>query len=73
MQIDYLLFGDLLVFDTKYWTNKYGMICAPFVCMNHHANNVMVDYELLINEKVKSLIWLFDIFLRSMDGIPQRQ
>ncbi|XP_021747450.1 protein FAR1-RELATED SEQUENCE 5-like [Chenopodium quinoa] len=38
---DYHYFGDLLVFDTTYRTNKYGMICAPFVGMNHHGNNVM--------------------------------
>ncbi|XP_021774650.1 protein FAR1-RELATED SEQUENCE 5-like [Chenopodium quinoa] len=28
---DYHYFGDLLVLDTTYRTNKYGMICAPFV------------------------------------------
>ncbi|XP_021773309.1 protein FAR1-RELATED SEQUENCE 5-like, partial [Chenopodium quinoa] len=44
MMRDYHYFGDLLVFDTTYRTNKYGMICAPFVGMNHHVhhgNNVM--------------------------------
>ena len=42
MKCDYLLFGDLLVFDMTYRTNRYEMIYAPFVCMNHHAKNVMV-------------------------------
>jgi len=37
--------------------------------MNHHANNIMVGCGILINEKVGSFIWLFNTFLRSMDGI----
>ena len=31
---DYILFGDLVVFDTTYRTNKYEMICATFAGMN---------------------------------------
>ena len=38
---DYTLFGDLVVFDMAYRTNKYDMICAPFVGMNHHDMNSM--------------------------------
>ena len=45
MKCDYLLFGDLLVFDTTYWTNHYEILYAPFVCMNHYARNVMVGCE----------------------------
>ncbi|XP_010696071.1 protein FAR1-RELATED SEQUENCE 5-like [Beta vulgaris subsp. vulgaris] len=36
MRKDYEVFGDLVVHDTTYRTNKYGMICGPFVGMNHH-------------------------------------
>ena len=56
MKVDYLLFGDLVVFDTMYRTNKYGMVCTSFVCMNHHANNIMVGCGFFINEK-------FEIFI----------
>ena len=69
MKCDYMLFGDLLVFDTKYRTNRYEMICAPFVCMNHHAKNVMVGCGLLMNEKIKSFMWLFETFLEVMDNV----
>uniref|UniRef100_A0A803LWS5 FAR1 domain-containing protein n=1 Tax=Chenopodium quinoa TaxID=63459 RepID=A0A803LWS5_CHEQI len=31
MKVDYDAFGDLLVHDTTYRTNKYGIICGPFV------------------------------------------
>ena len=34
MKQDYELFGDLLVHDTTYRTNRYDMICGPFVGMN---------------------------------------
>ncbi|XP_021735691.1 protein FAR1-RELATED SEQUENCE 5-like [Chenopodium quinoa] len=66
MMRDYHYFGDLLVFDTTYRTNKYGMICAPFVGMNHHANNVMFGMGFILNERTESFKWLFDTFLTSM-------
>ena len=65
---DYTLFGDLVVFDTTYRTNKYDMICAPFVGMNHHSKNVMFGCGFLMNEKIESFIWLFKTFLKSMGG-----
>lgn len=68
MKRDYIYFGDLLVFDTTYRTNKYGMICAPFVGMNHHGNNVMFGMGFLVNERTQSFDWLFDTFLTSMGG-----
>ena len=71
MKIDYFLFGNLLVFDTMYETNRYGMIYASCSCINHNANNVIVGRGFLTTEKGKSFIWLFNTFLRSMDGIAQ--
>ncbi|XP_021714628.1 protein FAR1-RELATED SEQUENCE 5-like [Chenopodium quinoa] len=68
MKVDYDAFGDLLVHDTTYRTNKYGMICGPFVSMNHHNNNVMFGIGFLINEKWESFEWLFNTFLKSMGG-----
>ena len=38
---DCIFFGDFVVFDTTYRTNKNDMICTPFVWMNHHAMNFM--------------------------------
>ncbi|KAH6755518.1 hypothetical protein C2S53_011872 [Perilla frutescens var. hirtella] len=42
---DYHLYGDVLVFDTTYRTNKYNMICAPFVGLNNHKKNVMFGFS----------------------------
>ncbi|XP_021721350.1 protein FAR1-RELATED SEQUENCE 5-like [Chenopodium quinoa] len=69
MKRDYETFSDLLVFDTTYRTNKYAMICAPFVGMNHHNKNVMFGVGFLLNEKHDSFIWLYNTFLRSMGQI----
>ncbi|XP_019178877.1 PREDICTED: protein FAR1-RELATED SEQUENCE 7-like [Ipomoea nil] len=68
MRQDYELFGDLLVHDTTYRTNKYDMICGPFVEMNHHCMNVMFGCGFLMNERIESFVWLFRAFLRSMNG-----
>lgn len=68
MKRDYQCFGDLLVFDTTYRTNRYGMICAPFVGMNHHCCNVMFGMGFILNEQTKSFVWLFECFLRSVGG-----
>ncbi|XP_019185064.1 PREDICTED: protein FAR1-RELATED SEQUENCE 12-like [Ipomoea nil] len=66
MRRDYELFGDLVVHDTTYRTNKYDMICGPFVGMNHHCMNVMFGCGFLMNERIESFVWLFKAFLRSM-------
>ena len=69
MKCDYILFGDLLVFDTTYRTNRYERICAPFVRMNHHAKYVMVGCGFLMNEKIESFVWLFETFLEAMGNV----
>ncbi|KAM1052993.1 hypothetical protein PS2_000527 [Malus domestica] len=38
-RLDYECSGDVVVFDTTYRTNRYNMICAPFVGVNHHWKN----------------------------------
>ena len=67
---NYAFFGNLVVFDTTYRTNKYDMICAPFVRMNHHSKNGMFGCDFLLNEKIESFVWLFKTFLKSMSGKP---
>ena len=63
---DYKVFWNLGVFDTMYRTNKYDMICAPVIGMNHHSKNVMFRCGFLLNGKIDSFIWLFLTFLKSM-------
>jgi len=61
------LFGDVVVFDTTYRTNKYDMICIPFVGINYYNKNIMLGCGFILNEKIKSFIWLFQTLLSSMD------
>ena len=68
MKDDYLLYGDVVVFDTTYRTNKYGLICAPFVGVNNHWNNVMFGCAFIANESTESFVWLLTEFVESMGG-----
>ncbi|KAL4603589.1 hypothetical protein ACB092_10G134800 [Castanea dentata] len=42
-RIDYNSFGDVICFDTTYRTNKYNIICAPFVAMKNAIRVVFPD------------------------------
>lgn len=68
MKEDYMTYGDVVVFDTTYRTNKYNLICAPFVGINNHWKNVMFGCAFITNEKTDSFEWLFEVFKKSMEG-----
>ncbi|PRQ47511.1 putative transcription factor FAR family [Rosa chinensis] len=65
-KLDYDCFGDVVCFDTTFQTNKYNLICAPFVGVNHHWKNVLFGCAFLLDKSVDSCIWLFKTFLESM-------
>ncbi|XP_055960536.1 protein FAR1-RELATED SEQUENCE 5-like [Mercurialis annua] len=65
-KVDYDNFGDVVVFDTTYRTNRYDLVCAPFVGVNHHWKNVMFGCAFLLDEKTETFEWLFNTFLESM-------
>ena len=65
-RVDHDCFGDVVVFDTTYHTNKYNLICAPFVGVNHHWQNVMFGCTFLLDETTDSFKWLFKSFLNLM-------
>lgn len=68
MKEDYMIYGDVVVFDTTYRTNRYNLICAPFVGINNHWKNVMFGCAFISNEKTESFEWLFEVFKKSMGG-----
>lgn len=68
MRDDYGLFGDVVVFDTTYRTNKYDLICAPFVGITSHWKNVMFGCAFISDEKTETFEWLFKAFSKSMGG-----
>ncbi|XP_057770842.1 protein FAR1-RELATED SEQUENCE 5-like [Salvia miltiorrhiza] len=66
--LDYEYFGDVLFVDTTYKTNKYDLICAPFVGINHHLKNCMFGMAFLLDETTETFEWLFLTFLESMNA-----
>lgn len=65
--LDYNTFGDVLLVDTTHKTNKYNLVCAPFVGTNHHRQNVMFGVGFLSDETTVSFEWLFSTFLNHME------
>ncbi|KAG8366683.1 hypothetical protein BUALT_Bualt17G0105000 [Buddleja alternifolia] len=66
--IDCEYFGDVVSVDTTYRTNRYNLICAPFVGINHHKQNVIFGLAFMSDETENSFEWLFSTFLDSMNG-----
>ncbi|CAI9277855.1 unnamed protein product [Lactuca saligna] len=62
----YTKFGDVVVFDVTYMTNKYKMPFAPFVGVNHHRQSILFGGALLENEKEETFVRLFENFLKCM-------
>ncbi|XP_074566345.1 protein FAR1-RELATED SEQUENCE 3-like [Curcuma longa] len=68
----YSVFGDVVVFDTTYNTNKYGLIFAPFVGVNHHHQTIIFGCGFLSDERADSFVWLLKTFIEAMpNGAPK--
>lgn len=66
----YGIFGDVIIFDTTYKKNCYGIIFSTFVGCNHHGQIALFGCAFLPNEKFESFEWLFTKWLESMPGGP---
>ena len=66
--MDYDYFGDVVVFDTTYGTNKYNMIFAPFVSINHHQKNIFFTCAFMLNETTETFTWVFETSLDTMEN-----
>ncbi|KAG7973808.1 hypothetical protein I3843_06G015600 [Carya illinoinensis] len=64
----YQYFGDVVTFDATYLTNIYKMPFVPFSGVNHHHQTIMFGCALLVNETVKSYIWLLRTWQEAMLG-----
>ncbi|XP_020270737.1 protein FAR1-RELATED SEQUENCE 5-like [Asparagus officinalis] len=68
----YNFFGDVVIFDTTYNTNRYGLIFAPIMGVNNHGQTVVFACGFLNHESVDDFVWLFNKFLESMPrGAPK--
>ncbi|XP_021774061.1 protein FAR1-RELATED SEQUENCE 5-like [Chenopodium quinoa] len=57
MREDYSIYGDVVVFDTTYRTNRYNLICAPTVGINNHWKNCMFGCAFIGDEKIESFVF----------------
>uniref|UniRef100_A0A2C9V7G9 Protein FAR1-RELATED SEQUENCE n=1 Tax=Manihot esculenta TaxID=3983 RepID=A0A2C9V7G9_MANES len=65
-KIDYEYFGDVLILDTAFKMDKFGMICAPFLGLNHHQQYVLFGCAFLLDKSNDSFCWLFETFMEAM-------
>lgn len=61
-------FGDCITFDTTYKTNKHLMPLGVFVGVNHHLQSTIFGCALVRDESEDSFVWLFQTFLKCMNG-----
>jgi hypothetical protein len=57
-----------MTFDTTYKTNTHHMPLGVFVGVNHHLQSTVFACALVRDESEDSFIWLFQTFLRCMNG-----
>ncbi|KAH7663176.1 FHY3/FAR1 family protein [Dioscorea alata] len=68
----YKYFGDVVVFDTTYNTNKYCMVLAPIVGVNHHGRTTVFGCALLSKETIETFEWFFREWLKAMPAGPPK-
>ncbi|XP_030970696.1 protein FAR1-RELATED SEQUENCE 5-like [Quercus lobata] len=66
MIIDYSHFGDVIMFNTTYSTNRDARPLGVFLGLNHHRETVIFGGALLYGETIESFVWLFETFLEAM-------
>ncbi|CAL8084189.1 unnamed protein product [Prunus armeniaca] len=64
--------GDVVVFDTTFNTNSYGMVFAPLLGINNHQQTVLFDCAFLTSETTDSFVWLLEEFKKAMPGEPPK-
>ncbi|XP_050365417.1 protein FAR1-RELATED SEQUENCE 5-like [Argentina anserina] len=67
--VDYCNFGDVLVLDSSYKTNVYGMPLLVFVGANNHCASVVFGCALLADEREEIFCRAIQTFLQSMEGV----
>jgi zinc finger SWIM domain-containing protein 3 len=63
---DYQDYGDVVVFDSTYKMNRYGMPFIPFVGLNNHHKTTVFGCSIVSDETGVTYVWLLQIFLRAM-------
>jgi len=59
---DYAAFGDVIVFDSTYKTNRYNPPLVHFVGVNHRKRTVVFGCGIISHENTNSFEWLLRTF-----------
>ncbi|PNT70062.1 hypothetical protein BRADI_2g04713v3, partial [Brachypodium distachyon] len=65
-RLDYEVFGDVVVFDSTYRTNKYNLPFVPFVGLNHHHSTIVFGCGIISHETSESYEWMLRTFSAAM-------
>ncbi|XP_044505142.1 protein FAR1-RELATED SEQUENCE 5-like isoform X2 [Mangifera indica] len=71
-KIDYEYFGDVLILDTTFRIEKYDIICAFLLGVNHHRQYIFFGCAFLLDDSTDSFIWLFKTFVKAMGKCQPR-
>jgi hypothetical protein len=57
---------DIVVVDTTFRTNKYGVPFVPFVGLNHHRRPVVLGCGVVTDQSPDSFVWLLRAFMHAL-------
>ncbi|MBE1615985.1 hypothetical protein IDF54_14100, partial [Flavobacterium sp. SaA2.13] len=63
--LDYAAFGDVVVFDSTYKTNRYNVPLVPFAGVNHHRSTVIFGCSIISHEDTASYEWVLRTFVQA--------
>ena len=63
---DYNDFSDVMVFDSTYKMNRYGIPFIPYVGLNHHRKTTIFGCGIVSDETEETYVWLLRTFLKAM-------
>ncbi|GKU94079.1 hypothetical protein SLEP1_g7615 [Rubroshorea leprosula] len=63
---DFNSFGDVVFFDTSYFTNKYKIPLVLFIGVNHHIQPTLLGCGLIADETVYTFVWLMQTWFMAM-------
>nr|XP_016460270.1 PREDICTED: protein FAR-RED IMPAIRED RESPONSE 1-like [Nicotiana tabacum] len=65
----YEQFHDAICFDMTYLVNRYNMLCATFIGINHHRQSILLGYALMSHEDIDSYKLVFRTWLEAMGNV----
>ncbi|XP_060202353.1 protein FAR1-RELATED SEQUENCE 5-like, partial [Lycium barbarum] len=71
-RVAYKNFGEVVVFDPTYLTNKYRMPFVPFTGVNNHHQSILFGCALLWDETEDTFEWLLRTWKEAMFGVAPR-